>query len=209
MNSAHCRLLYLASLEVPRLQSEILFRHYTRRQTPKSNLIKAMDSLEKKHLDTSRGFRYRYYISSASQADNSKPALLLCHGFPDGADLYQFIVPHLLRSRMRIVVPDLLGYGGTSKPTDPQSYEIRGMVNDVMEIIKAEKIEQEIMPLGHDWYVSLSIIANFHSDRLIAEQGFISRSTLLPPQYQPLRWSHNSLRSTDGPVRCTLQPRRS
>ena len=110
-----------------------------------------MEGLEQKHLDVSRGFRYRYYISPASEADTSKPMLLLCHGFPDGAKLYQYVVPHLLKSKLRILVPDLLGYDGTSKPTDPESYEIRGMTGDVMEIIKAEKIEQKIIPLGHDW----------------------------------------------------------
>lgn len=110
-----------------------------------------MDILEEKHIDTSRGFHYRYYVSAASQADSSKPAIILCHGWPDGALLWRDVIPHLLKSKQRLIVPDLLGYGGTSKPTDPKHYEISAMVADTMEILAAEKITSEIIPMGHDW----------------------------------------------------------
>lgn len=107
-----------------------------------------MDSLEEKHLDTSRGFHYRYYTSSG---DTSKPAILLCHGFPDDARLWQFVIPHLLKSKLRLVVPDLLGAGATSKPTDPAAFEIKAMVSDALEILQKEGIDSNIIPMGHDW----------------------------------------------------------
>ncbi|KAI5356956.1 putative alpha/beta hydrolase-1, epoxide hydrolase [Septoria linicola] len=110
-----------------------------------------MDLLQKKELDTSRGFHYRYYVSSASDADSSKPAILLCHGWPDSADLWQYVIPQLLKTKNRLIVPDLLGAGGTSQPTDPAAFEIKGMVQDVQEILKAENISQKIIPVGHDW----------------------------------------------------------
>lgn len=111
-----------------------------------------MDQLQQKQIDTKRGFRYCYYISPESQADASKPALLLCHGWPDNAQMWRWVVPHLLETKNRIVVPDLLGYGGTSKPTNPKDYQIKGMTDDVMEIFKAENITSPIIPMGHDWY---------------------------------------------------------
>lgn len=111
-----------------------------------------MDQLEQKHFDTSRGYRYRYYISPASLADSSKPALLVCHGWPDSAHLWRDVVPYLLQSKNRLILPDLLGYGGSSKPTDPKEFEISAMVSDVMEIVKAEGVDQQgIIPMGHDW----------------------------------------------------------
>ena len=111
-----------------------------------------MDNLEEKYLDTTRGFKYHYYISPASQASDSfKAVILLCHGFPDDARLYQFAVPHLLKTGLRIVAPDLLGHGGTSKPTDPKDFEIGAMVKDVMEIMKKEGLDKNIIPVGHDW----------------------------------------------------------
>lgn len=107
-----------------------------------------MDLLQEKHLDTTRGLHYRYYISDAAQADPSRPVVLLCHGFPDGAHLWNDALPHLLKSKLRFIVPDLLGAGETFKPTDPKMFNIKGMVDDVMEIIKAEKIDQPILPFG-------------------------------------------------------------
>ena len=107
-----------------------------------------MDLLQKKDLKTSRGFQYRYYISSASDADSSKPALLLTHGWPDSAELWQYVIPHLLKAKNRLIVPDLLGAGATSQPIDPAAFEIKAMVADVNEILDAEKITQKIIPVG-------------------------------------------------------------
>lgn len=107
-----------------------------------------MDLLQKKELDTSRGFRYSYYSSSVEDADTSKPTLLLCHGWPDSAELWQYIIPHLLKTKNRIIAPDLLGAGGTSQPTDPAAFEIKAMVQDVNEILKAENVTGKIIPVG-------------------------------------------------------------
>lgn len=110
-----------------------------------------MDQLEEKHLATSRGLHYRYYVSPATAADSFKPAIVLCHGWPDSADLWQFVIPQLSKSKLRLIVPDLLGSGESSKPTNPEAFEIKAMVDDVLEILKAEKITQQIIPMGHDW----------------------------------------------------------
>lgn len=110
-----------------------------------------MDHLEKKFHTTARGFKYCYYISSVP-VDSTKPTLVLCHGWPDSADLWQFVVPQLLQSKLRLVVPDLLGSGESSKPTSPEAFEIKGMTDDVMEILQAESIDKQIIPMGHDWY---------------------------------------------------------
>ena len=116
-----------------------------------------MDDFEQRDLETSRGFKYRYYVSPpvTDTQDSKAPVLLLCHGFPDDAHMWQFVVSHLMKSKLKIIVPDLLGYGGTSKPTDPASYEIKGMVQDVTEICKAEGVEESILPIGHDWLVHI------------------------------------------------------
>ncbi|EME88767.1 uncharacterized protein MYCFIDRAFT_35544 [Pseudocercospora fijiensis CIRAD86] len=110
-----------------------------------------MDQLEKKELDTSRGLHYRYFVSPLSTPDSSKPTIVLCHGWPDSAELWQFVIPQLLQTKCRLLAPDLLGSGGSSKPTDPAAFQIQLMVDDVMEVLKAEGIEDKIIPMGHDW----------------------------------------------------------
>ena len=118
---------------------------------PAQRLSNNMEHLEEKHVDTKRGLSYRYYISSRSQADASKPVLLLCHGFPDDAKLWQFIIRHLLRTKLRIIAPDLLGAGGTSAPTDPTKFEISAMVDDILEVLEKERLAENVIPIGHDW----------------------------------------------------------
>lgn len=123
-------------------------RHLPQTRNWKSLETGNMDLLQKKELDTSRGFRYQYYVSSVEDADTSKPTLLLCHGWPDSAELWQYIIPHLLKTKNRIIAPDLLGAGGTSQPTDPAAFETKAMVQDVNEILKAENVTGKIIPVG-------------------------------------------------------------
>lgn len=107
-----------------------------------------MDTLQEKHLDTKRGFQYRYYVSPVG--DTTKLTLLLLHGWPDSALLWQYVVPYLTPLKLKILVPDLLGYGGTSKPTSPELYDYRRIAEDVSEILDAENIGK-VIPIGHDF----------------------------------------------------------
>jgi len=50
-----------------------------------------------------------------------------------------------------LIVPDMLGYGGTSIPTDPTAYKHTLLAKDVLDILDAEKVQQAIV-IGHDWY---------------------------------------------------------
>jgi pimeloyl-ACP methyl ester carboxylesterase len=51
---------------------------------------------------------------------------------------------------LSIFVPDLLGYGGTSKPLDPVQYNSKGMANDLVECVRHNAISQ-IVIIGHDF----------------------------------------------------------
>lgn len=51
-----------------------------------------------------------------------------------------------------MIVPDMLGYGGTSKPTEVEAYFGSGMSRDVVEIMNTEGV-QEAIAIGHDWSV--------------------------------------------------------
>ncbi|KAL2803263.1 Alpha/Beta hydrolase protein [Aspergillus granulosus] len=106
-----------------------------------------MDLLTCKELTTTRNYTYTYYHILQS---NTKPTLLLQHGFPDDHTLWARILPSLIASGHSILVPDLLGYNGTSKPTDTAAYNSKGMASDLTEILEHEGIEK-IISIGHDW----------------------------------------------------------
>ncbi|KAJ0116161.1 hypothetical protein N8I77_008665 [Diaporthe amygdali] len=123
-----------------------------------------MDTLTKKTITTKRGFEYTYYVSPAAAG---KPTLALHHGFPDQAEEWEdLIVNHLKPAGYGVIAPDLLGYGGTSKPTDPEAYKFGGMTADVVEIIDAEKVDK-VISLGHDWGSrAAQMLYNLHPERV-------------------------------------------
>src|SRR4051812_49284682 len=108
-----------------------------------------MDRLEKKTFTTSRKLTYTYY-NTPNPSTSQNPTILLLHGWPDDAHLFEKIVPVLLQTDYPLLIPDLLGYGETSKPTDMSLYNYRDMSADLVEILKSEKITQVICA-GHDW----------------------------------------------------------
>lgn len=49
-----------------------------------------------------------------------------------------------------IVAPDLLGYGGTDKPIDPQEYTLKKQVTDVVEFLDCVAGTGKALVVGHD-----------------------------------------------------------
>lgn len=112
-----------------------------------------MDTLTKKTHKTSRGLSYTYYVSAASP---NKPTLLLLHGFPDHAEMWENLATkHLVPAGYGVVIPDCLGYDGTDKPTDPAAYAFSGQTQDMCDILDAEGIDK-IITTGHDWGASFA-----------------------------------------------------
>ncbi|CAH0021780.1 unnamed protein product [Clonostachys rhizophaga] len=102
----------------------------------------------KKTFQVSRGFSYTYYTSPARE---SKPTLALFHGWPDSARLWTSLInDYLVPNGYGIIAIDGLGFGDSSKPTDPSQYGWQHMTADVVEILDAEKLST-VISLGHDW----------------------------------------------------------
>ena len=99
---------------------------------------------------TSRGIEYSYFYASAVQ---SKPTLLFCHGFPSTSRDWRHVVPYFKDKGYGVVVPDMLGYGETDKPTDPAEYLPSLMAQDMVDILDTEGIGS-VIAIGHDWYVA-------------------------------------------------------
>jgi len=49
-----------------------------------------------------------------------------------------------------LIVPDLLGYGGTAKPANVEADLSRLIVKDIVDILDAERI-QKVIEFGNDW----------------------------------------------------------
>lgn len=101
---------------------------------------------------------YSYYLSPGfhekAKARSDIPVLLICHGFPDHAKMWAGVVPHFEKLGYPVVVPDLLGFGGSSKPADASKYNYRTQANALCQVLECEGITKDshkVIPIGHDW----------------------------------------------------------
>ncbi|KAI5122577.1 hypothetical protein M0805_004794 [Coniferiporia weirii] len=125
-----------------------------------------MDPNTYKDIRTKRGFTYHYYCSPPR--DNTKSTLLLLHGFPSGSHDWENVVKFFQQQGYGLIVPDLLGYGGTDKPSDPEAYRMKLMVADVIDILDGENASK-VISIAHDWGSGLnSRLANYYPERFIA-----------------------------------------
>ena len=104
-----------------------------------------MDAFEKKTLKTSRGYTYTYYTS---EGDRSLPTLFFQHGWPDHAEMWKGIAERLIDTKFPIIIPDLLGYDGTDKPTDPAESSRHQVDPGATNEQRADKIQQPTNALG-------------------------------------------------------------
>ena len=64
------------------------------------------------------GLRVHYSDEGPSEAD---PVLLL-HGEPSWAFLYRKMIPRMMAAGLRVIAPDLIGFGRSDKPADRNDY---------------------------------------------------------------------------------------
>ncbi|ETW76561.1 epoxide hydrolase [Heterobasidion irregulare TC 32-1] len=138
-------------------------------------------SLFKKHI-TQRGFTYNYFRVSA---EAGKPTLVLLHGFPSSSWDWHYQVDFFKPRGYGLVVPDMLGYAGTDKPTDAKFYIGSGLAQDIVDILDKEDVQKSVL-IGHDWGSRVvSRLANNHPDRFTAI-GFLALAYLPPnPVHDP------------------------
>ena len=85
-------------------------------------------------------------ISYVDEGDG--PGVLLLHGFPTSSHLWRDLVP-ILAPRFRVIAPDLLGYGDSEKPKDPEAMTIRAQAAAMRELLRGLGVE-EVAIVGHD-----------------------------------------------------------
>jgi soluble epoxide hydrolase/lipid-phosphate phosphatase len=139
-----------------------------------------MDAFQKKTFKTSRGYTYTYYVADG---DKSLPALFFQHGWPDHAGMWKDVATSLRSLKHPIIIPDMLGYGGTDKPTDPAEYKWDVMTKDLIELIDTEG-HPKIISIGHDWGSGCaSRMYNHYPDRVA---GLVNVNVAYtPPLSQP------------------------
>jgi pimeloyl-ACP methyl ester carboxylesterase len=80
--------------------------------------------------------------------------VLLLHGFPDDRFLWRHQATALASAGLRVIAPDLRGFGDAPRPQDPAEYGLDIAAKDVIGILDALRIGQ-VQLIGHDWGAAL------------------------------------------------------
>ncbi|EGO58054.1 hypothetical protein NEUTE1DRAFT_117040 [Neurospora tetrasperma FGSC 2508] len=114
---------------------------------------------------TINGKKYHYLFSAppppTDGGDASQPrgTVLLIHGWPDLSFGWRYQVPFLVSLGLRVIVPDLPGFGRSESPAELTAYSFKSVTHDLLELVESEvpggrqQIEKEsgIIVGGHDW----------------------------------------------------------
>jgi soluble epoxide hydrolase / lipid-phosphate phosphatase len=104
-----------------------------------------------KHLDaTVRGKNYHYML--AEPKGTPVDTVLLVHGFPDLGMGWRYQVPFLVDQGLRVIVPDMIGYGKTDAPESIAEYGIKSICDDLIALV--DQVGGTGKPFilgGHDW----------------------------------------------------------
>lgn len=89
----------------------------------------------------------RFELAQRGEGDR----LALClHGFPECWAAWRFQVELLERLGFRVWMPNLRGYGQSSKPPRIEDYAIETLLEDVGGLIDASGARSTVL-IGHDW----------------------------------------------------------
>ncbi len=90
-------------------------------------------------------------IAYEEHGDPAGQPVLLLHGFPDSRRSWDAVVAELRSERLRLIVPDLRGYGGTRiLQADAGGGTEAALGQDAVDLIDALQLGKTLV-VGHDW----------------------------------------------------------
>ncbi|KIV86333.1 hypothetical protein PV11_01950 [Exophiala sideris] len=120
----------------------------------------------KRFTVASTGHTYDYIRVETTSP--TKSTIVFFHGFPAIASGWRHQIKYVVDWGHGVIAPDLLGYGGTSKPESASDYRMPVLVEDIMGIIDHERIDR-FHGVGHDTGSALlSRLYNYHPARLLS-----------------------------------------
>lgn len=97
------------------------------------------------------------------------PMLVMLHGFPQAAFVWDDLALRLGAQGWRCVAPNLRGYIGSSAPTDAKAYKAAAVAQDIVHLIDRLSPEQPLAGLiAHDWggAIAWNLAATLGRERL-------------------------------------------
>jgi pimeloyl-ACP methyl ester carboxylesterase len=121
-----------------------------------SNLpeIPLPDGIRSRYLDGINGLRV--HVLEAGFESQSRPCLLLLHGFPELAFSWRKVMPQLAEAGYHVIAPDQRGYGRTTGwdadyDGNLHSFRLLNLVRDALGLVSALGYRTVDAVVGHDF----------------------------------------------------------
>lgn len=120
------------------------------------------------------------------------PVVVLVHGEPTWGFLYRRMIPPLTEAGLRVVVPDLIGFGRSDKPAAASDYSFAGHVEWLREALFDVLGLSAVHYVGQDWggLLGLRLLAE-HADRfagvVMSNTGLPTGDVPMPDEWQRFR----------------------
>lgn len=130
--------------------------------------------------DTEGGELRMHYIDESNvldEVDSHAPIVLMLHGEPSWSYLYRKMVPVIVAAGYRAIVPDLIGFGRSDKPSQRSDYTYQRHVDWVRSFILQLNLT-DITLVCQDWggLIGLRLVGE-HPDRFAR---VVAANTMLP-----------------------------
>lgn len=110
--------------------------------------------------------------------------ILMLHGFPDHAGTWRLLAD-LLAPQYRLIMPDLRGYGLSSRPAEVAGYRTDLLVDDLVGLLDNLGLERVYL-CGHDWGGVLAFELARQKPERIA--GLVAMNAPPPQVLQDMIW---------------------
>ncbi len=150
-------LVALAGVAVITLQSSTEWEVGPVERTPDARFADLPDYPFAPHYAEVSGYRVHYLDEGP---EDGEPILLL-HGQPSWSYLYRHMIPPLAEAGYRVVVPDLVGFGKSDKPTRQSDYSHQMHVDLMAELVRQLDL-RGVTFFGQDWggLIGLRVVAD-------------------------------------------------
>jgi len=175
-----------------------------KRRTPDERFAKLPDYPLKPHYSELKNGLRLHYVDEGPQ--DARPVLMM-HGEPSWSFLYRHMIVPVADSGLRVIAPDLIGFGKSDKPMKTSDYSYTSHVDWMLEWFDSLNLNNVVL-FCQDWggLIGLRLVAA-RPDRFSA---VIAGNTMLPtgehtPAEAFLKWQEFSQTVPEFPTGKILQ----
>jgi haloalkane dehalogenase len=130
--------------------------------------------------DTEGGELRLHYVDEGAR---NAPVVLMLHGEPTWSFLYRKMIPIIVKAGYRVIVPDLIGFGRSDKPSQRTDYTYQRHVDWIRELLTQLELKNMTL-VCQDWggLIGLRLVGE-HPDRFAR---VVAANTMLPTGDHPL-----------------------